>query len=99
MPVRTSEVPSWDMTTKELQVSAGTLPSRATRWKQAWLWPWTPPLRQPLEPTPYSDLGRRRAGREVLEAGPDGELPVERDDAAAARTLDQHLRVVAGNLP
>src|SRR4029453_12233768 len=37
-------------------------------------------------------------GLEVLEAGPDLDLPVDGDDAAAARTQDQHLRGVAGDL-
>jgi hypothetical protein len=50
-------------------------------------------------PLPYADLGVGEVpGLEVLEAGPDGELPVERDDPAAARTQDQHLRGVAGDL-
>src|SRR5215211_2138104 len=56
----------------------------------------------PVQPLgPEAVLGLRvgeEPGREVLEAGPDGDLLVERDDAAAARTLDQHLRGVAGDL-
>ena len=61
MPVRMSEVPSCDSTTNELQVSAGTLPLRATRWKQPWLWPWRlpSPLRRWV-PTPYSAFGSEK---------------------------------------
>jgi hypothetical protein len=61
MPVRMSEVPSWDRTTNESQVSAGTLPSRATRWKQPWLWPSRSPF--PFSrwvPLPYSALGSEK---------------------------------------
>src|SRR4029450_11046706 len=120
-PVRMSEVPSWDRTRKESQVSAGTLPSRAPRWKQPWLWPsmlpcalsrWGPgaepsvvldlkgPLRvEPLGPDAVLGLGVGEVPRlEVGEAHADGDLPVDRDDAAAARAQDQHRGGVGGGL-